>query len=80
MTTFAINNENEIAAFATTEEAAGQTATPFGTFSSQQELAEPAQPAKSKARRKATGRAQGAGVAPAKGKATKKPTPAKKAD
>ena len=39
MTTFTINNENEIAAFATTEEAAAQTTAPFDTFTSQQELA-----------------------------------------
>ena len=40
MTTFTINNENEIVAFATPEEAAAETTTPFDTFASQKELAE----------------------------------------
>ena len=40
MTTFTINNENEIVAFASQEEAAATTTTPFDSFSSQQELAE----------------------------------------
>jgi Protein of unknown function (DUF3489) len=40
MTTFTINESNEIIAFATLEEAAASTATPFDTFSSQKELAE----------------------------------------
>jgi Protein of unknown function (DUF3489) len=40
MTTFAINNEDEIVAFASPEEAAATTSMPFDSFSSQQELAE----------------------------------------
>jgi hypothetical protein len=40
MATFTINEQNEIVAFATPEEAAATTATPFDAFSSQQELAE----------------------------------------
>lgn len=40
MTTFTINETNEIVAFATPEEAAASTATPFDSFSSQKELAE----------------------------------------
>src|ERR1039458_8131820 len=39
MTTFTINDQNEIVAFATAEEAAATTATPFDSFNSQQELA-----------------------------------------
>ena len=38
MTTFTINDQNEIAAFATPEEAVAATATPFDTFASQKEL------------------------------------------
>jgi len=40
MATLTINEQNEIVAFATPEEAAATTATPFDAFSSQQELAE----------------------------------------
>ena len=40
MTTFTINEENEIVAFATAEEAATATATPFDSFTSQQEFGE----------------------------------------
>jgi hypothetical protein len=40
MTTFTINEQNEIVAFATPGEAAATTATPFDSFSSQQELTE----------------------------------------
>ncbi len=40
MTTFTINNENEMVAFASPEEAATATTTPFDTFATQQELAE----------------------------------------
>src|ERR1035441_5174845 len=40
MTTFTINKENEIVAFATAEEAATATATPFDSFTSQQEFGE----------------------------------------
>jgi hypothetical protein len=40
MTTFTINEHNEIVAFATPGEAAATTATPFDSFSSQQELTE----------------------------------------
>ena len=135
MTTFTIDQENAISAFAAAEEAAAATATPFDSFSTEQELAElaaqwPAErllailnslpgekpvkklkdpktaasriwkriqslgeaaqpeaeaaepepaPAKPKAGKKAKGRAQSAKGAPAKGKATKKATPAKKA-
>ena len=44
MTTFTINHENNIVAFASPEEAAAATTTPFDSFSSQQELAELAAP------------------------------------
>src|ERR1017187_3638803 len=40
MTTFTIDNENNITAFPTPEEATATTATPFDTFASQLELAE----------------------------------------
>ena len=40
MTTFTINETNEIVAFATPEEASAATQTPFDSFSSQEELAE----------------------------------------
>ena len=40
MTTFTINEQNEIVAFATPSETAATTPTPFDSFSSQQELAE----------------------------------------
>jgi hypothetical protein len=40
MTTFTINQENQIVAFATQEEAAAATQTPFDSFTNQQELAE----------------------------------------
>jgi hypothetical protein len=40
MTTFTINETNEIVAFATPEEAAAATQTPFDSFASQKELAE----------------------------------------
>ena len=40
MTTFTIDNENAITAFATAEEAAATATTPFDSFASQQELAE----------------------------------------
>ena len=40
MATFTISEQNEIVAFATPEEAATTTATPFDVFSSQQELAD----------------------------------------
>jgi len=40
MTTFTIDQENAISAFATAEEAAAATATPFDSFSTEQELAE----------------------------------------
>ena len=40
MTTFTINDENNIVAFASPEEAAAATTTPFDSFSSQQELSE----------------------------------------
>ena len=40
MTTFTIDEQNNITAFATPEEAAAATATPFATFASQKELAE----------------------------------------
>ena len=39
MTTFTIDAENNISAFATAEEAAASTATPFESFASQNELA-----------------------------------------
>jgi len=40
MTTFTINETNEIVAFATPEEASAATQTPFDSFGSQEELAE----------------------------------------
>src|ERR1022692_4476972 len=40
MKTFTIDNENNISVFATQEEAAAATATPFDSFASQQELAD----------------------------------------
>jgi len=40
MTTFTINESNEIVAFATSEEAAASSATPFDTFSNADELAQ----------------------------------------
>ena len=40
MTTFTIDQENAITAFATAEEAAAATATPFDSFTSEKELAE----------------------------------------
>ena len=40
MTTFTIDEQNQIVAFATPEQAAGATATPFDTFASPEELAE----------------------------------------
>ena len=40
MTTFTINETNEIVAFSTPEEASAATQTPFDSFSSQKELAE----------------------------------------
>jgi hypothetical protein len=40
MTTFPIDNDNNIVAFASAEEAAATTTTPFDTFASEQELAE----------------------------------------
>ena len=40
MKTFTIDNENNISAFGTPEEAAAVTTTPFDSFASQQELAE----------------------------------------
>jgi len=40
MTTFTIDNDNNITAFGTQEEATATTATPFDTFASEQELAE----------------------------------------
>ncbi len=40
MTTFTIDEQNSITAFATREEAAATTATPFDSFSTEQELAE----------------------------------------
>ena len=40
MKTFTIDNENSISAFATAEEAAAVTTTPFDSFSTQKELAE----------------------------------------
>ncbi len=137
MKTFTIDNDNNISVFATQEEAAVATATPFDSFASQQELAdlakawpperlvatwnslpgvvalkslpdtkaakdrwakriwvriqdlgdttkpEPAKPevapAKPKAAEKAKRGARAAKGAPAKGKATKKDTPAKAA-
>ena len=128
MTTFTINDENNITAFASQEEAAARTTTPFDTFATQQELAElaaawpaerfvaiwnslagvvpvkkfknsktaisriweriqgladaakpAAEPPARKAATKAKGRAQAGKGTPAKGKATKKATPAKNA-
>jgi Protein of unknown function (DUF3489) len=128
MTTFTINEQNEIVAFATTEEAAASMPAPFESFTSEEELvqlaaswpterpvaiwnslagvtpvkkfkdgkaaagkiwpriqrlgesAEPhaEQQIESKAQRKPKGGAQGAKSAPAKGKSSKKATPAKK--
>ena len=40
MKTYTIDNENSISVFATAEEAAAATTTPFDTFSSRQELAD----------------------------------------
>ena len=40
MTTFTINEKNEIVAFANAEEAAANSATPFDTFSNADELAQ----------------------------------------
>src|ERR1035441_530312 len=40
MKTFTIDNDNNISAFATQEEVAAATATPFDSFASQQELAD----------------------------------------
>ena len=40
MTTFTIDNDNNITAFGTPEEAAAATTTPFDSFASQKELAE----------------------------------------
>jgi Protein of unknown function (DUF3489) len=40
MTTFTINDQNEIVAFATSEEATATTPTPFDSFNSEQQLAE----------------------------------------
>src|ERR1035437_9344517 len=40
MTTFTIDEQNNISAFSTQEEAAAATATPFDSFGSQKELAE----------------------------------------
>jgi len=40
MKTFTINEQNQVVAFATPEEAAASSATPFDTFSTEQELAE----------------------------------------
>jgi hypothetical protein len=129
MKTFTIDNENNISVFASPEEAAAATTTPFDSFSSQEELAElakvwpadrvvaiwnslpgvtpvkkftdrktaisriwariqtlgesaepkPEPAAKPKAAQKAKGRARSAKGAPAKGKATRKATPAKAA-
>jgi hypothetical protein len=42
MKTFTIDADNNISVFATPEEAAATTATPFDSFASQQELAEQA--------------------------------------
>ena len=126
MTTFTIDSDNNITAFASAEEAAAATTTPFDSFASQKELAEllagwPAErlvsiwnslpgvepverfksakaaasriweriqglgeaakpgaaPAKPKASKKAKVRAQAAKGAPAKGRASKRTTPAK---
>jgi hypothetical protein len=44
MTTFTIDEQNQIVAFATPEQAAAVTATPFDTFTSHQDLAELAAP------------------------------------
>jgi hypothetical protein len=128
MTTFTIDSDNNITAFASAEEASAATTTPFDSFASQKELAEliagwpaerlvalwnslpgvepvkgfksakaaakriwarlesfgeaakaAAEPLKPKAPKKAKGRAQVAKGAPAKGKASKKTTPAKSA-
>ena len=40
MTTFTINETNEIVAFSTPEEASAAVQTPFDSFTSEQELAE----------------------------------------
>jgi hypothetical protein len=40
MTTFTIDDQNQIVAFATPEAAAASTATPFDTFTTQKQLAE----------------------------------------
>ena len=40
MTTFTINEQNEIVAFSTPEEASAATQTPFDSFTSEQELAD----------------------------------------
>jgi len=40
ITTFTIDNENNITAFGSAEEAAAASTTPFDTFASQKELAE----------------------------------------
>src|SRR5436190_13645914 len=121
MKTFTIDTDNNISAFATPEEAAATTTTPFDTFASQKELASLARPwpqerlvaiwnslpgvtpvksfkntktatgkiweriqslgetAKPKAEAKPKAGARVAKGAPAKAKATKEPTPAKKA-
>ena len=39
MTTFTIDNDNNITAFGSAEDAAATTATPFDTFASQKDLA-----------------------------------------
>ena len=127
MKTFTIDNDNNISAFATAEEAAAATTTPFDSFATEHELAElasgwpaerlvatwnslpgvtpvkkfkdrktaisriwariqdlgesaepqPEPAAKPKAAQKAKGRARAAKGTPAKGKASKKATPAK---
>jgi hypothetical protein len=43
MKTFTIDNDNNISLFATAEEAAAATTTPFDSFASEKELAEPAE-------------------------------------
>ncbi len=120
MKTFTIDTDNNISAFATPEEAAATTTTPFDTFASQKELLSLVKPwseerlvaiwnslagvtpvksfkttktaaakiweriqslgetAKPKAEPKAKGGARVAKRAPAKAKATKEPSPAKK--
>ena len=120
MTTFTIDNDNNITAFGSGEEAAAASTTPFDSFANPKQLAEliagwPAErlvaiwnglpgvepvkgfksakaaasrlweriqglgEAAKKAHKSATGSAQAAKGARAKGKATKKTTPAKKA-